>query len=65
MQEEKDPAYSYRGPSGALKVIRGRGCEESFRAAVVDPNHQSEISEWNMNIMLSIYFDMHIFLFFT
>ncbi|KYB25547.1 hypothetical protein TcasGA2_TC034318 [Tribolium castaneum] len=48
MQEEGDPAYSYRGPSGALKVIRGRGCEESFRAAVdkhiVDPNHQSEIS---------------------
>lgn len=48
MQEECDPAYSYRGPSGALKVIRGRGCEESFRAAVdkhiVDPNHQTEIS---------------------
>ncbi|XP_023311786.1 partitioning defective 3 homolog isoform X3 [Anoplophora glabripennis] len=43
MQEEGDPAYSYRGPSGALKVIRGRGCEESFRAAVVDPNHTSEI----------------------
>ncbi|XP_074029775.1 partitioning defective 3 homolog isoform X3 [Leptinotarsa decemlineata] len=43
MQEEGDPAYSYRGPSGALKVIRGRGCEESFRAAVVDPNHRSEI----------------------
>ncbi|XP_044753306.1 partitioning defective 3 homolog isoform X3 [Coccinella septempunctata] len=48
MQEEGDPAYSYRGPSGALKVIRGRGCEESFRAAVddriVDPNHRSEKS---------------------
>ncbi|KAG5889509.1 hypothetical protein JTB14_008997 [Gonioctena quinquepunctata] len=43
MQEEGDPAYSYRGPSGALKVIRGKGCEESFRAAVVDPNHRSEI----------------------
>ncbi|XP_057664576.1 partitioning defective 3 homolog isoform X2 [Diorhabda carinulata] len=43
MQEEGDPAYSYRGPNGALKVIRGRGCEESFRAAVVDPNHRSEI----------------------
>lgn len=42
MQEEGDPAYSYRGPSGALKVIRGKGCEESFRAAVVDPNHRSE-----------------------
>ncbi|KAF5279144.1 hypothetical protein FQR65_LT03390 [Abscondita terminalis] len=48
MQEEGDPAYSYRG--GALKVIRGRGCDESFRAAVdkdynkhlVDPNHRSE-----------------------
>lgn len=53
MQEESDPAYSYRGLSGALKVIRGRGCEESFRAAVdkdynkhaVDPNHRSEISK--------------------
>lgn len=48
MQEECDPAYSYRGPSGALKVIRGRGCEESFRAAVdkhiVDPDHQMEVS---------------------
>lgn len=48
MQEEGDPAYSYRGPSGALKVIRGKGCEESFRAAVVDkpsdPNHRNEIS---------------------
>ncbi|KAJ3642201.1 hypothetical protein Zmor_025006 [Zophobas morio] len=48
MQEEGDPAYSYRGLSGGPKVIRGRGCEESFRAAVdkhiVDPNHQSEIS---------------------
>ncbi|XP_028144226.1 partitioning defective 3 homolog B isoform X1 [Diabrotica virgifera virgifera] len=43
MQEEGDPAYSYRGPNGALKVIRGKGCEESFRAAVVDPNHRSEI----------------------
>ncbi|XP_060527613.1 partitioning defective 3 homolog B isoform X2 [Cylas formicarius] len=43
MQEESDPAYSYRGPTGGLKVIRGRGCEESFRAAVVDPNHRSEI----------------------
>ncbi|KAJ8959796.1 hypothetical protein NQ318_011528 [Aromia moschata] len=42
MQEEGDPAYSYRGLSG-VKVIRGRGCEESFRAAVVDPNHRSEI----------------------
>ncbi|CAH1963696.1 unnamed protein product [Acanthoscelides obtectus] len=43
MKEEGDPAYSYRGPSGALKVIRGRGCEESFRAAVVDPNHRNEM----------------------
>lgn len=49
MQEEGDPAYSYRGPGGALKVIRGKGCEESFRAAVdkeysLDPNHRSEVS---------------------
>lgn len=53
MQEEGDPAYSYRGGAGALKVIRGRGCDESFRAAVdkdynkhlVDPNHRSETSK--------------------
>nr|XP_022910657.1 partitioning defective 3 homolog isoform X2 [Onthophagus taurus] len=45
MKEEGDPAYSFRGPNGALKVLRGRGCEERFRAAVtVDPNHRSEIS---------------------
>lgn len=52
MQEEGDPAYSYRGPSGALKVIRGRGCEESFRAAVVDPNHRSEIGKYMFNSLL-------------
>lgn len=53
MQEESDPAYSYRGPSGALKVIRGRGCEESFRAAVVDPNHRSEIGKYSYFYSLS------------
>lgn len=59
MQEEGDPAYSYRGGQGALKVIRGRGCDESFRAAVdvdynkhlVDPNHRSETSK----IVLKLY----------
>lgn len=52
MKEEGDPAYSYRGPGGP-KIIRGRGCEESFRAAVdkdynkhiIDPNHRSENSK--------------------
>ncbi|XP_050310493.1 partitioning defective 3 homolog isoform X3 [Anthonomus grandis grandis] len=43
MQEESDPAYSYRISSSGLKVIRGKGCEESLRAAVADPNHRSEI----------------------
>lgn len=47
MQEEGNPAYGYRTTSGP-KIIRGRGCEESFRAAVdnkhLDPNHRSEIS---------------------
>ncbi|KAJ8934997.1 hypothetical protein NQ314_013068 [Rhamnusium bicolor] len=37
------PPIAIEVPRGALKVIRGRGCEESFRAAVVDPNHRSEI----------------------
>lgn len=48
MQEDTDPAYSYRGGAGGLKVIRGRGCDESFRAAVdndLDPNHRSETSK--------------------
>lgn len=48
MQEDGNNAYGYRTASGP-KHIRGRGCEESFRAAVVDkkhldPNHRSEIS---------------------
>jgi len=34
MQEDSDPAYSYRNAQGAVRVIRGRGCNESFRAAV-------------------------------
>lgn len=33
MRDDGDPAYSYRNPSG-LRVIRGRGCDDSFRAAV-------------------------------
>lgn len=49
MQDE-DTGYGYRTVAGA-KVVRGKGCEESFRAAVdkdynkhvVDPNHRSEI----------------------
>lgn len=63
MQEEGDPAYSYRGGQGALKVIRGRGCDESFRAAVdvdynkhlVDPNHRSETSNIRSNDDLSFF----------
>lgn len=50
MQEDGNPAYGYRTVSGP-KIIRGKGCEESFRAAVVDkynkhldPNHRSEVS---------------------
>ncbi|XP_044734253.1 partitioning defective 3 homolog isoform X2 [Chrysoperla carnea] len=34
IQMDSDPAYSYRGNQGALRVIRGRGCDDSFRAAV-------------------------------
>ena len=34
MQEDGDPAYTYRNAQGAVRVIRGRGCNESFRAAV-------------------------------
>lgn len=60
MQEESDPAYSYRGPCGALKVIRGRGCEESFRAAVVDPNHRSEIGKFSLSKYHIIIAQTHI-----
>ncbi|KAK6617840.1 hypothetical protein RUM43_014068 [Polyplax serrata] len=34
MAEDPDPAYTYRNSQGAVRVIRGRGCNESFRAAV-------------------------------
>lgn len=63
MQEEGDPAYSYRGGPGALKVIRGRGCDESFRAAVdvdynkhlVDPNHRSETSKFSSKYNFNLF----------
>lgn len=34
MAEDPDPAYTYRNSQGTVRVIRGRGCNESFRAAV-------------------------------
>ncbi|KAL0267790.1 UNVERIFIED_CONTAM: hypothetical protein PYX00_009956 [Menopon gallinae] len=34
MAEDPDPAYTYRNSQGAVRVIRGRGCNDSFRAAV-------------------------------
>lgn len=33
MAEDGDAAYSYRTPQG-VRVVRGRGCNDSFRAAV-------------------------------
>lgn len=66
MQEDDNPAYGYRLASGP-KVIRGRGCEESFRAAVdkeyntdvVDPNHRSEIGKYYNEIAC---FEVQIYL---
>ena len=31
---QEDNAGTYRNTQGAVRVIRGRGCNESFRAAV-------------------------------
>jgi len=33
MAEDEDAAYSYRSPQG-IRAVRGRGCNDSFRAAV-------------------------------
>jgi len=44
MQEDSDPAYTYRNAQGAIRVIRGRGCNESFRAAV-DHSYEVPLSD--------------------
>ena len=49
MQDETDPAYSYRNAQGAVRVIRGRGCNESFRAAV-DHSYEAPLSELHSRI---------------
>ncbi|XP_065352017.1 partitioning defective 3 homolog isoform X10 [Cloeon dipterum] len=43
MLEDGEVAYSYRG-NGPVKVIRGRGCNESFRAAV-DRSYEAPLGE--------------------
>ncbi|PNF23828.1 hypothetical protein B7P43_G14721 [Cryptotermes secundus] len=49
MQEESDPAYTYRNAQGAVRVIRGRGCNESFRAAV-DRSYEAPLSDLRSRI---------------
>ncbi|GFG33969.1 hypothetical protein Cfor_07519, partial [Coptotermes formosanus] len=49
MQDESDPAYSYRNAQGAVRVIRGRGCNESFRAAV-DHSYEAPLSDLHSRI---------------
>ncbi|XP_069683551.1 partitioning defective 3 homolog isoform X3 [Periplaneta americana] len=49
MQEETDPAYTYRNAQGAVRVIRGRGCNESFRAAV-DRSYEAPLSDLRSRI---------------
>ncbi|PSN34506.1 hypothetical protein C0J52_13392, partial [Blattella germanica] len=49
MQEDNDPAYTYRNTQGAVRVIRGRGCNESFRAAV-DRSYEAPLSELRSRI---------------
>lgn len=49
MQEDSDPAYTYRNAQGAVRVIRGRGCNESFRAAV-DRSYEAPLSDLRSRI---------------
>jgi hypothetical protein len=49
MQDESDPAYSYRNAQGVVRVIRGRGCNESFRAAV-DHSYEAPLSDLHSRI---------------
>ncbi|XP_059471634.1 partitioning defective 3 homolog isoform X3 [Neocloeon triangulifer] len=44
MMEDGEVAYTYRGNQGPVKVIRGRGCNESFRAAV-DRSYDAPLGE--------------------
>jgi hypothetical protein len=44
MQEDGEVAYTYRGREGPVKVIRGRGCNESFRAAV-DRSYEAPLAD--------------------
>jgi partitioning defective protein 3 len=49
MQDDSDPAYTYRNAQGAVRVIRGRGCNESFRAAV-DRSYEAPLSDLRSRI---------------
>nr|CAD7568685.1 unnamed protein product [Timema californicum] len=44
MQEDSDVAYSYRNAQGGVRAVRGRGCNESFRAAV-DRSYEAPLAE--------------------
>ncbi|XP_046994334.1 partitioning defective 3 homolog [Schistocerca americana] len=44
MQEDCDPAYTYRNAQGVVRVVRGRGCNESFRAAV-DRSYEAPLAD--------------------
>jgi hypothetical protein len=48
MQEDGEVAYSYRGSQPA-KVIRGRGCNESFRAAV-DRSYDAPLGDMRLKM---------------
>lgn len=43
IQMQEDNAGTYRNTQGAVRVIRGRGCNESFRAAV-DRSYEAPLS---------------------
>jgi len=55
MQDESDPAYSYRNAQGAVRVIRGRGCNESFRAAV-DHSYEAPLSDLHSRIGMETHY---------
>ncbi|XP_037083721.1 partitioning defective 3 homolog [Pollicipes pollicipes] len=50
LAEEGERSYPHRGP---VKVVRGRGCNESFRAAV-DRSYEAPLGDDNGDVMETV-----------
>lgn len=59
----EDPTYIFRNGQGTIRVIRGRGCNDSFRAAV-DRSYEgptrlpNQIGIGILNVSISKIFDV-------